>query len=105
MIDLGRWNDTLVVTYSEFGRRAAKNGSRGTDHGTAAPLFLLGGAVEGGILGAAPDLEALVDGDIRAQTDFRSVYAGVLAGWWDAPGNFLAREGHQPLVAARQRIA
>jgi len=105
MIDLGRWNDTLVVTYSEFGRRAAENGSRGTDHGTAAPLFALGGAVDGGIRGAPPDLEALVDGDIRAQTDFRSVYAGILAGWWETPDNFLARQGHQPIAATRQRIA
>ena len=101
MIDLGRWNDTLVVTYSEFGRRAAENASRGTDHGTAAPLFVLGGAVEGGILGAAPDLEALADGDIRMATDFRSIYAGLIARWWDAPDNFLARHGHRPLPATR----
>jgi uncharacterized protein (DUF1501 family) len=105
MQSLGRWNDTLVVTYSEFGRRAAENLSRGTDHGTAAPLFVLGGAVEGGVHGRAPDLDALVDGDLRAETDFRSVYAGVIARWWDAPDNFLARQGHQPAHLTRARIA
>ena len=105
MQSLGRWNDTLVVTYSEFGRRAAENLSRGTDHGAAAPLFALGGAVEGGVHGAAPDLEALVDGDIRWQTDFRSVYAGILARWWDAPDNFLARQGHGLAALTRIRSA
>jgi uncharacterized protein (DUF1501 family) len=105
MQSLGRWNDTLVVTYSEFGRRAAENLSRGTDHGTAAPLFVMGGAVEGGIHGTAPDLEALVDGDIRMQTDFRGVYAGLIARWWDAPDNFLAREGHGPSPLTRSRMS
>lgn len=105
MIDMGRWNDTLVVTYSEFGRRAAENASRGTDHGTAAPLFVLGGSVEGGIFGAAPDLEALADGDVRMATDFRSIYAGLIARWWDAPENFLVRSGHRPLPATRAATA
>jgi uncharacterized protein (DUF1501 family) len=105
MQSLGRWNETLVVTYSEFGRRAAENLSRGTDHGTAAPLFVLGGAVEGGLHGRAPDLEALVDGDIRMQTDFRGVYAGLIARWWDAPDNFLARDGHRPSPLTRSRMS
>ena len=63
------------------------------------------GAVEGGIHGKAPDLEALVDGDIRMQTDFRGVYAGLIARWWDAPDNFLAREGHGPSPLTRSRMS
>lgn len=101
MIDLGRWNDTLIVTYSEFGRRAAENLSRGTDHGAAAPLFLLGGAVEGGVHGEAPDLEALVDGDIPASIDFRRIYAAILTRWWEQPVNFLVGDGRAPLPLTR----
>jgi uncharacterized protein (DUF1501 family) len=101
MVDLGRWNDTLIVTYSEFGRRAAENLSRGTDHGAAAPLFVMGGAVEGGFKGTAPDLEKLVEGDLDAAIDFRAVYASVMNEWWGQPGNFLAREGHTALRLVR----
>lgn len=103
MIDLGRWNDVLVVTYSEFGRRAAENLSRGTDHGAAAPLFALGGSVEGGFKGTAPDMEKLVEGDIDATTDFRQIYAGIVADWWAQPANFLAKQGHTPIRLARSR--
>ena len=49
--DIGIWNDTVIMTYSEFGRRAAENGSRGTDHGMAAPHFLMGGKLKGGFVG------------------------------------------------------
>jgi uncharacterized protein (DUF1501 family) len=103
MREMGRWNDTLVLTYSEFGRRAGENLSRGTDHGTAAPLFALGGAVEGGLRGTLPDLEALEDGDPRAQVDFRAVYAGAIAGLWEQPSNFLAAQGHAPVQLLRRR--
>ena len=73
----------LVMTFSEFGRRIRENASRGTDHGTAAPLFVLGGGVEGGLIGEAPDLVNL-DGsaNLVARRDFRSVYAAVLGGWF-----------------------
>jgi uncharacterized protein (DUF1501 family) len=103
MIDLGRWNDTLVMTYSEFGRRAAENLSRGTDHGAAAPLFLMGGAVDGGFKGEAPDLEKLVEGDLDAKIDFRTLYASVLADWWGQRRNFLAEQGHAPVRLVRAR--
>lgn len=73
------WRDTLVVVHSEFGRRAAENASQGTDHGAAAPVFLLGGAVAPGLLGEAPDLGQLVDGDLPATTDFRTLYGDALA--------------------------
>jgi uncharacterized protein (DUF1501 family) len=65
----------LVVVYSEFGRRVAENGSRGTDHGSGAPVFLAGGGLEGGLVGSRPDLSDLDDGDVRATIDFRRVLA------------------------------
>ena len=64
--------------FSEFGRRVAENGSAGTDHGTAAPVFLTGASVKGGLHGAHPSLENLDDGDVKFHTDFRSVYATLL---------------------------
>jgi uncharacterized protein (DUF1501 family) len=76
---LNRQNDVMVMTFSEFGRRAAQNGSAGTDHGTAEPMFVLGGSVRGGLYGSYPSLEDLDgNGDIKFNADFRSVYAGVL---------------------------
>jgi uncharacterized protein (DUF1501 family) len=76
---LNRQDDVMVVTFSEFGRRAAQNGSAGTDHGTAEPMFVLGGSVKGGLYGSYPSLEDLDgNGDIKFNADFRSVYAGVL---------------------------
>lgn len=79
----GQLERVLVLTFSEFGRRVSENASGGTDHGAAAPLFLLGGRVKPGIHGAAASLRPpdLVNGDVRFGTDFRSVYAGVLEGW------------------------
>lgn len=73
---------TLAVTFSEFGRRVEENGSAGTDHGTSAPLFLAGPAVEGGLHGAAPDLADLDEiGNLRHAVDFRQVYATVMRSW------------------------
>ncbi|MGE5335197.1 MAG: DUF1501 domain-containing protein [Nitrososphaerota archaeon] len=79
--------DTVVVmTWSEFGRRVEENASAGTDHGTAAPLFVLGNAVQGGIYGEPPDLTTLdANGNLAFTTDFRSVYATVLDRWLGAP--------------------
>lgn len=73
----------LVMTYSEFGRRVNQNGSAGTDHGTAAPLFIAGGGVNGGMYGDMPDLINLDnDGNLLHTTDFRSLYATVLQDWF-----------------------
>lgn len=71
----------LTMTFSEFGRRIAENGNRGTDHGEASPLFLIGGGVKGGVYGSAPDLSQSNMGNVRFTTDFRSVYATVLERW------------------------
>jgi len=76
---------TLTMTFSEFGRRVAENASRGTDHGEAAPLFLIGGGVKGGLYGTHPSLDNLDNGDIRFTTDFRSVYATVIEKWFGRP--------------------
>jgi uncharacterized protein (DUF1501 family) len=73
------------MTFSEFGRRVAENASSGTDHGAAAPLFLIGGKVKPGIYGKTPSLTQLHDGDIVHNVDFRSVYATVLSRWLNAP--------------------
>lgn len=65
----------MVVVFSEFGRRVAENGARGTDHGVAGPMFVLGHDLKGGLYGKHPSLEKLDDGDLVHTTDFRSVYA------------------------------
>lgn len=75
----------LTLTFSEFGRRIEENGNRGTDHGEASPLFLIGGGVKGGLYGAAPDLGATNMGNVRYTIDFRSVYATVLERWLGRP--------------------
>ena len=79
-------NDSRVLTmsFSEFGRRVYQNASQGTDHGTAAPMFLAGPMVRAGLLGAYPSLTDLDDGDLKFTTDFRAVYGGVLQGWLKA---------------------
>lgn len=80
---MNEWDNTLIMTYSEFGRRAAENNSGGTDHGTAAPHLLLGGGVRGGLYGDAPDLGSLVDGDPTYTADYRGLYQEVLDSWFD----------------------
>ena len=73
------------MTFSEFGRRARENGSRGTDHGSGAPMFLVGGRVRSGVVGDHPSLAQLDDGNLRHHTDFRQVYAAVLDRWLGVP--------------------
>ena len=73
----------LIMTFSEFGRRVAENANGGTDHGAAAPMFIVGNKVKAGLLGRYPSLapQDLFQGDIRYNVDFRSVYAAVLEDW------------------------
>jgi uncharacterized protein (DUF1501 family) len=106
----GLLSDTLVLQYSEFGRRISENGSFGTDHGAAAVMMAMGGAVRGGIYGSAPSLNPDFSnptlensgGDVKYETDFRSVYGRVLDGWLGANstavlgGDF--RAGAPPIV-------
>jgi uncharacterized protein (DUF1501 family) len=71
----------LLMTFSEFGRTVEENGRRGTDHGSAAPMFLVGGRVKGGLAGRHPSLTDLEKGGLKHHTDFRQVYATVLERW------------------------
>lgn len=78
----GKFNDVLLLTFSEFGRRVAQNASGGTDHGTANQMFFIsGGLKKKGILNALPDLQNLNDGDLIYSEDFRKVYATILKNW------------------------
>lgn len=75
---IGRWDGVLVATYSEFGRRAAENAGQGTDHGTAAPMLLMGTGVRGGWHGRQPALDDLdAVGDLKHAVDFRGVLAEI----------------------------
>ncbi|GAA0589218.1 DUF1501 domain-containing protein [Kribbella sandramycini] len=92
-----RGKNTVVLVYSEFGRRVEANGSDGTDHGTAGPVFVLGDKVSGGFHGEQPSLTELSNGDLVAGTDFRDVYAAVLQQVLGTdPGKVLA--GHNGMI-------
>lgn len=96
----GNFNRVLLMTFSEFGRRVAENNSGGTDHGAAAPLFMVGGGIKGGVFGKTPSLTDLESGDLKYGTDFRSVYASVLENWLRTPSVPILGEnfGTLPLV-------
>ena len=80
-----RFDDVLLMTFSEFGRRVSGNASGGTDHGTANNMFMIGGGLkQKGILNAMPDLSDLQDGDLKYKVDFKNVYATVLNNWLGA---------------------
>jgi uncharacterized protein (DUF1501 family) len=80
-----RADRVLVMTWSEFGRRVEENGSQGTDHGTAAPMFVLGSGLQKGIFGESPALNRLdANGNLKYTVDFRAVYATVLDRWMGA---------------------
>ena len=74
---IGQWDSSLILTYSEFGRRVAENESLGTDHGTANVFFALGGKVRGGIYGKRPSLKNLDKGNLVYTTDYRSIYYSI----------------------------
>jgi uncharacterized protein (DUF1501 family) len=106
----GLLSNTLVLQFSEFGRRISENGSGGTDHGAAAVMMAIGGAVRGGIYGTAPSLNPDINnptlengaGDVRYETDFRAVYARVLDNWLGASSTAILggdfRAGAPPIV-------
>lgn len=93
----GLWNNVTVVTYSEFGRRVAENKSRGTDHGSGAAHFALGGRVRGSIYGKTPSLasEHLKDGDLIHTVDFREYYATIAQRCWKRPNPW--GKQHKPI--------
>ena len=96
--EIGAWDTTVVATYSEFGRRPAQNQSNGTDHGTVAPHFVMGGKVRGGFHGAAPDLARLDGaGNPAHGVDFRDYFATFLSRWWDIAPATVMGAGRKPL--------
>ena len=95
----GHAENVALMTFSEFGRRPAENASRGTDHGSAAPLFVMGGAIKGGVYGTAPNLASLDNGNLRVQHDFREVYAALLQNWLGfTESDILPYGPYQPLT-------
>ena len=81
----GRFDDVMIMSFSEFGRRVEQNASGGTDHGTANNMFFISGALkQKGLLNPLPDLTNLDDGDLRFTVDFKSVYATILKKWMGA---------------------
>jgi uncharacterized protein (DUF1501 family) len=95
--EAGELDRVLVLVFSEFGRRLNENGSGGTDHGTAAPVFLVGGGVKAGVHGPYPDLQNLADGDPRHAIDFRRVYATVLEDWLGIPARVVLGRAFEKL--------
>lgn len=93
----GLENQVTLVAFSEFGRRVQENASSGTDHGAAGPMFVLGGAVRGGLYGEHPALDDLYQGDLKFHVDFRQVYATLLDRWLNAPSQKILNGSFQPL--------
>ncbi len=89
----------VVMTFSEFGRTLVENGRRGTDHGDAAPVFLFGGRLRGGLLGSAPRLDRLVGDAPESHTDFRRVYATMLDRWLGLDSRSILGQRYEPLDA------
>ncbi len=88
--EAGYWDKTVIMTYSEFGRRLAVNASNGTDHGTAAPHFMTGGKVKGGLYSTQPSLDDLdANGDLKYTIDYRSLYQTIIRKWWGIEESFL----------------
>lgn len=85
MKSTNRGQDIVVLAYSEFGRRVKGNASQGTDHGTSAPVFIVGDRIKGGFYGDQPSLTNLIAGDLAVTTDFRDIYATVLEGVLKSP--------------------
>jgi uncharacterized protein (DUF1501 family) len=90
-------DQVLTTTFSEFGRRPNENESRGTDHGTAAPLFVMGRQIAAPLHGTAPDLKIAKNADLTFTTDFRSVYATVLDKWLGVPADDILGAKHPRL--------
>ncbi|MGF6737811.1 DUF1501 domain-containing protein [Paraburkholderia atlantica] len=102
LVELGRWHETLVMTYAEFGRSPRENESNGTDHGTVAPHFVTGGRVKGGLYGVPPMLARLDgNGNLPVGVDFRHMYATVLGPWWGLDASMILQQRFEPLPLLR----
>ncbi len=95
---IGRADDVAVMAFTEFGRRVGENASKGTDHGTATPMFVLGNKVKGGFYGRHPSLSDLDAGNLKMTTDFRSVYATMLSKWMGFEDTRTVLKGNFPAL-------
>jgi uncharacterized protein (DUF1501 family) len=95
----------VLLAFSEFGRRPEENGSLGTDHGTAGPVFLAGPSVQAGVLGKTPLLGDLDDGNLKWSTDFRSVYATLLTEWLELPADQILGQSFARLPVLKARTS
>lgn len=94
----GRFEDVLMMTFSEFGRRVSQNASGGTDHGTANNMFLIGGGLkQKGLINDMPDLADLNEGDLKYKVDFKNVYATVLNKWMGANDQLILGKKYEQL--------
>jgi uncharacterized protein (DUF1501 family) len=91
----------LTMTFSEFGRRARENGSKGTDHGSAAPMLLVGGKVKAGLVGKHPSLTQLEMGNLKHNIDFRQVYAAVLDNWLGVSSKDVLGQRFEPIEVVK----
>jgi uncharacterized protein (DUF1501 family) len=98
----GQADRVVLLTFSEFGRRVQENASLGTDHGAAAPVFLVGPVAKPGLIGAHPSFDDLDDGDLKYHTDFRRIYASLLSDWLDCPPQPVVGAGFSPLPLLRK---
>ena len=94
----GHAERVTLMTFSEFGRRATENGSGGTDHGSGAPMLLVGGKLKPGLHGTHPNLETLDHGNLIHTTDFRRVYAALLETWLGLDAKAVLGAGYEPLA-------
>lgn len=94
---MGELENTLILTFSEFGRRVGQNASGGTDHGTANNLFVMGGSSRAGFFNEAPDLTQLDQGDLKYEIDFRRIYASLLDNWLGVSSKEVLRKEFKPL--------
>ena len=99
--EAGAADRVAVLTFSEFGRRVQENASNGTDHGAAAPVFVVGPVARPGLVGDHPSLDKLDDGDLKFHTDFRRVYAALLADWLGLPPEPIVGKGFETLPLFR----
>jgi uncharacterized protein (DUF1501 family) len=97
MAGRGHKDRVLMMTFSEFGRRAHENGSKGTDHGAAAPMLLVGGKMRAGVIGKHPSLTDLDQDNLKHHTDFRQVYATVLDKWLGVNSKEVLGQEYKPL--------
>jgi uncharacterized protein (DUF1501 family) len=98
----GQGDRVAVLGFSEFGRRVTENASLGTDHGAAAPVFVVGPVAKAGLVGDHPSLDDLDDGDLKHAVDFRRVYATLLENWLGCPASPIVGNGFPPLELFRK---